>query len=39
MNLFKQAADIQTADQLKLPVPEANVQTVVVPPSEIQKEW
>lgn len=38
MNLFKQAADIQTADQLKLPVPEANVQTVVVPPSEIQKE-
>lgn len=39
MNLFKQAADIQTADQLKLPVPEANVQTVVVPPSEIQKKW
>lgn len=38
MNLFKQAADIQTADQLKLPVPEANVQTVVIPPSEIQKE-
>lgn len=38
MNLFKLAADIQTADQLKLPVPEANVQTVVVPPSEIQKE-
>ena len=38
MNLFKQAADIQTADQLKLPVPEANVQTVVVPPSEIQKD-
>ena len=38
MNLFKQAADIQTADQLKLPVPEAKFQTVVVQPSELQKE-
>ena len=38
MNLFKQAADIQTADQLKLPVPEAQTHTVVVQPSELQKE-
>ena len=38
MNLFKQAADIQTADQLKLPVPEADIQTVVVQPSDLQKE-
>ena len=38
MNLFKQAADIQTADQLKLPVPEAQTHTIVVQPSELQKE-
>lgn len=38
MNFFKQAADIQTADQLKLPVPEAQTHTVVVQPSELQKE-
>ena len=38
MNLFKQTADIKTADQLKLPVPEAKFQTVVVQPSELQKE-
>lgn len=38
MNLFKQAADIQTSDQLKLPVPEAQTHTVVVQPSELQKE-
>ncbi len=38
MNLFKEAADIKTADQLNLPVPEAVFETVVVQPSRIQKE-
>ena len=38
MNLFKEVADIKTADQLNLPVPEAKFGTVVVQPSEIQKE-
>ena len=38
MNLFKEAADIKTADQLDLPVPEAVFETVVVQPSRIQKE-
>lgn len=38
MNLFKEVADIKTADQLNLPVPEAKFETIVVQPSEIQKE-
>lgn len=38
MNMFKEVADIKTADQLRLPVPEAKFETVVVQPSEIQKE-
>lgn len=38
MNMFKAVADIKTADQLHLPVPEAKFETVVVQPSEIQKE-
>ncbi|GHV41840.1 hypothetical protein FACS189490_09550 [Clostridia bacterium] len=38
MSLFKDVADIQTADMLKLPVPEAKFETVVVEPSELQKE-
>ncbi|MCD7837591.1 MAG: helicase, partial [Clostridiales bacterium] len=38
MNLFKEVADIKTSDQLNLPVPEAHFETVVVKPSEIQKE-
>ena len=38
MNMFKDAADIKTADQLNLPVPEAKFETVVVKPSEIQKD-
>ena len=37
MNLFKEVADIKTADQLHLPVPEAKFETVVVQPSEHQK--
>lgn len=38
MNLFKEVADIKTSDQLNLPVPDAKFETVVVQPSEIQKE-
>ena len=36
--MFKEVADIKTRDQLHLPVPEAKFETVVVKPSEIQKE-
>lgn len=36
--MFKEVADIKTADQLNLPVPEAKFETVVVKPSELQKE-
>ncbi|MCD8367213.1 MAG: SNF2-related protein [Clostridiales bacterium] len=38
MTMFKEVADIKTSDQLDLPVPEAHFETVVVQPSEIQKE-
>ena len=38
MAAFKGAADIQTADMLKLPVPKANFHTEVIKPSELQKE-
>lgn len=38
MNMFKEVADIQTADMLKLPVPKANYHNVAVKPSEIQTE-
>lgn len=38
MNMFKEVADIKTSDQLNLPVPEAEFETVVVKPSDIQKE-
>ncbi len=38
MAMFKEAADIKTSDQLHLPVPEAKFETVVVKPSEIQKD-
>jgi len=36
--MFKEIADIQTADMLKLPVPEAEYHNVVLKPSEQQKE-
>ena len=36
--MFKEVADIQTADMLKLPVPKANYHNVVVKPSERQIE-
>ena len=38
MSVFKQIADVQTADMLKLPVPKANFHTEVIQPSELQKE-
>ena len=38
MSMFKEVADIKTADQLNLPVPEAEYETVVLKPSEAQKE-
>ena len=36
MSIFKEVADIQTAEMLKLPVPKANYESIVVKPSEIQ---
>ena len=38
MNMFKEIADIKTSDQLKLPVPEVEYETVVLKPTEQQKE-
>lgn len=38
MMMFREVADIQTADMLKLPVPEASYEVVHVKPSEIQKK-
>jgi N12 class adenine-specific DNA methylase len=38
MSMFRDVADIQTADMLGLPVPEANYENVIVEPSELQKE-
>ena len=38
MSMFKEVADIQTADMLKLPVPKAEYHNIVLKPSEQQKE-
>ncbi len=38
MSIFKEAADIKTADMLHLPVPEAEYENVVLKPTEYQKE-
>ena len=38
ISLFKESADIQTPDMLKLPVPEAEYENVTLKPSEAQKE-
>ena len=38
MSMFKNIADIQTADMIKLPVPKANYHNIALKPSEIQKE-
>ena len=37
MTLFREVADIQTADMLKLPVPRAQIHNVAIPPTEQQK--
>lgn len=37
MQLFKEAADIKTADQLHLPTPKPIYHNVVAQPTEIQK--
>ena len=38
MQMFREVADIQTADMLKLPVPKVNYRNIKVAPSEIQTE-
>ena len=38
MNMFKEVADIQTADMLNLPTPEAHYEVIKTLPSEEQKE-
>ena len=38
MSVFKNVADIQTADMLKLPVPEAHYHNIALKPSEYQKD-
>ena len=37
MNLFKEVADIKTADQLHLPVPQVEYHNVVAKPTEVQQ--
>ena len=37
MSMFKEVADIKTADQLNLPTPTPHYKTIVVQPTEIQK--
>nr|WP_243120531.1 DEAD/DEAH box helicase family protein [Pelotomaculum sp. FP] len=38
MSMFKEIADIKTADMLDLPVPKANYRNVAVKPSEFQQD-
>ena len=38
MNLFKEMADIKTADQLHLPTPQVEYHNIVAQPTDIQKE-
>ena len=38
MQMFREVADIQTADMLKLPVPKVNYHNIKTKPSEIQRE-
>lgn len=39
MSMFKEVADIKTSDQLNLPVPEVEYKTIVIKPTEEQKEY
>ena len=38
MSMFKEVADIKTADMLELPVPKAEFHNIAVKPSDMQKE-
>ncbi len=38
MSMFKEVADIKTADMLDLPVPEAHYENIAVKPSDVQKD-
>jgi hypothetical protein len=38
MAMFKEVADIKTADQLNLPTPKTNYHTIAVKPTDIQQE-
>ena len=38
MSMFKEVADIKTADQLDLPTPKVIYETVAVKPTEIQSD-
>ena len=38
MNLFKEVADIKTADQLHLPTPEVTYHTIATKPTQIQQD-
>ncbi|MCR5637028.1 MAG: helicase [Clostridiales bacterium] len=38
MSMFKEVADVQTADMLNLPVPKANYHNIALKPSEHQKQ-
>lgn len=38
MNMFKEVADIMTSDMLKLPVPQAEFETMLIKPSDYQRE-
>ena len=38
MAMFREIADIQTADMLQLPVPKANYHNIAVKPSEMQRD-
>lgn len=39
MSVFKEVADIKTADMLNLNVPKANYHNVIIPPTDFQKEY
>ena len=39
MSIFKEVADIKTSDQLNLPIPEVEYKTIVIKPTEEQKEY
>ena len=39
MSMFKEVADIKTSDQLNLPVPEVEYKTIVIKPTEEQRDY